>query len=126
LGSEYQNQLASVANFWSPSNPNSNIPRPAAGANSNLNMSDRFIESGSYLRIQNVTLGYNLPSRWASYLKMSRLRVYATGQNLYVFTPYKGLDPEVGAANQDVFLTGVDQGRYPSPRTISFGINADF
>jgi len=126
LGSEYQNQLASVANFWSPSNPTSNIPRPAAGANSNLNMSDRFIESGSYLRIQNVTLGYNLPTRWANYVKMSRLRVSVTGQNLFVFTPYKGLDPEVGAANQDVFLTGVDQGRYPSPRTISFGINADF
>lgn len=126
LGSEYQNQLASVANFWSPSNPNSNIPRPVSGANPNLYMSDRFIESGSYLRIQNVTLGYNLPSSFTHKIKLSRIRVYATGQNLLVFTPYSGLDPEVGAANQNVFLTGVDQGRYPSPRTISFGINADF
>ncbi len=126
LGSEYQNQLASVANFWSPSNPNSNIPRPTSGANSNLEMSDRFIESGSYLRVQNVTLGYNLPAEFSRRLKLSHIRVYATGQNLYVFTPYKGLDPEVGAANQNVFLTGVDQGRYPIPRTISFGINADF
>ena len=126
LGSEYQNQLASVANFWTPSNPTSNIPRPTAGSNSNLEMSDRFIESGSYLRIENVSLGYNLPSSVIRTLKLSRLRVYVTGQNLYVFTPYKGLDPEVGAANQDVFLTGVDQGRYPSPRTITFGINADF
>ncbi len=89
-------------------------------------MSDRFIEDGSYLRIQNVTLGYNLPSSFANKLKLSKIRVYATGQNLYVFTPYKGLDPEVGAANQNVFLTGVDQGRYPIPRTITFGINADF
>ena len=126
LGSEYQNQLASVANFWSPSNPTSNVPRPVSGANPNLDMSDRFIESGSYLRVQNITLGYNLPAAWAHTVKMSRIRVYATGQNLYVFTPYKGLDPEVGAANQNVFLTGVDQGRYPIPRTISFGINADF
>ena len=126
LGSEYQNQLASVANFWSPSNPNSNIPRPVSGANPNLYMSDRFIESGSYLRVQNVTLGYNLPTSLARHIKMSRIRIYATGQNLFVFTPYSGLDPEVGAANQNVFLTGVDQGRYPSPRVISFGINADF
>jgi TonB-linked SusC/RagA family outer membrane protein len=126
LGSEYQNQLASVANFWSPTNPTSNVPRPVSGANANVNMSDRFIESGSYLRVQNVTIGYNLPTAFVSHLKLSRLRVYATGQNLYVFTPYKGLDPEVGAANQNVFLTGVDQGRYPIPRTISFGINADF
>ena len=126
LGSEYQNQLASVANFWSPSNPTSNIPRPVSGANANVNMSDRFIESGSFLRIQNVTIGYNLPASLVSHLKLSKVRVYATGQNLYVFTPYKGLDPEIGAANQNVFLTGVDQGRYPSPRVISFGINADF
>ncbi len=126
LGSMYQNQLASVANFWTPANSNSNIPRPANGANSNVNMSDRFLESGSYLRLQTVTIGYNLPAAFAQHLKLSRIRVYATGQNLYVFTPYKGLDPEVGAANQNVFLTGVDQGRYPIPRTISFGINADF
>jgi len=126
LGNEYQNQLASVANFWTPANPNSNIPRPTSGANSNLEMSNRFIESGSYLRIQNVSLGYNLPTAFVHKIKLSRLRVYVTGQNLYVFTPYTGLDPEVGAANQDVFLTGVDQGRYPSPRTITFGVNADF
>ncbi len=126
LGSQYQNQLASVANFWTPGNPNSNIPRPISGANANVNMSDRYIESGSYLRLQNVTFGYNLPSAFTRHLKLSRIRLYATGQNLYVFTKYKGLDPEVGAANQNVFLNGVDQGRYPIPRTISFGINADF
>ncbi len=126
LGSLYQNQLASVAGFWTPANPTSNIPRPVNGSNNNLVMSDRFIESGSYLRVQNISLGYNLPASLVNRIKLSRLRVYVTGQNLYVFTPYKGLDPEIGAANQNVFLTGVDQGRYPIPRTISFGINADF
>lgn len=126
LGSTYQNQLASSANFWSSANPKSDIPRPISGANANLNMSDRFIEDGSYLRIQNVTLGYNAPASVSRLLKLTRLRFYASGQNLFVFTHYKGLDPEVGAANQNVFLTGVDQGRYPIPRTISFGINADF
>lgn len=126
LGSTYQNQVASSAKFWSAANPTSNIPRPISGANANLNMSDRFIEDGSYIRLQNITLGYNIPASISRRLKMSRMRFYATGQNLYVFTKYKGLDPEVGAANQNVFLTGVDQGRYPIPRTISFGINADF
>jgi TonB-linked SusC/RagA family outer membrane protein len=126
LGSLYQNQLASVANFWTPANPTSNIPRPSAGDNPNLYNSDRFIESGSFLRLQNVTVGYNLPASIVRKIKLSRLRVYASGQNLYVFTPYKGLDPEVGSNNQNVFLTGVDLGRYPQARTITFGVNAEF
>ncbi len=126
LGSLYQNQLASVADFWTPTNSNSNTPRPSAGDNPNLYNSDRFIESGSYLRIQNVSLGYTLPNSVIRKMKLNRLRVYASGQNLYVFTPYKGLDPEIGSNNQNVFLTNVDLGRYPIPRTITFGINAEF
>ncbi|MEP6927912.1 MAG: TonB-dependent receptor [Ginsengibacter sp.] len=126
LSGLYQNQLASVSNFWTPANPNSDIPAPRSGDNPNLLNSDRFIENGSYLRIQNVNLGYTLPQSISKRLKLSRLKVYAGGQNLYVFTPYKGLDPEIGALNQNVFLTNVDLGRYPIPRTITFGINAQF
>jgi TonB-linked SusC/RagA family outer membrane protein len=126
LGSLYQNQVAYVASFWAPTNPTSNVPRPVAGDNPNLLNSDRFIESGSFLRIQNVTLGFTLPSALAKKIKFERLRFYASGQNLYVFTPYKGLDPEIGSVNQNVFLTNVDLGRFPIPRTIVFGINASF
>ena len=126
LSSLYQNQLASVANFWSPTNPNSNIPAPRGGDNPNLKNSDRFIESGSFLRIQNIRLGYNLPQQWINHIKLTRLLVYASVQNLYTFTPYKGLDPEVGFTNQSIYLNNVDQGRYPIPRTITFGINAEF
>jgi len=122
----YVNQLASVADFWTPENPDANTPAPRAGDNKNLINSDRFVENGSFLRIQNVNLGYNLPAKWISRLKLNRLKIYASGQNLFVFTPYKGLDPEIGAANQNVFLTNVDLGRYPIPRTITFGINAEF
>lgn len=89
-------------------------------------MSDRFIESGSYLRLQNVRLGYNLPAKWAKYVKMNTLKVYASGQNLYVFTKYSGLDPEVGSLNQNPTLMNVDNGRYPIPRVITFGLNAQF
>ncbi len=122
----YQNQLAVDANYWTPSNPNSNIPAPRAGDNANLFMSNRFIESGSYLRVQTVALGYSLPTKWINTVKLTRLRLYVSGQNLYVFTPYKGLDPEIGAINQNVFLSNIDLGRFPSPRTITFGINAEF
>jgi TonB-linked SusC/RagA family outer membrane protein len=123
----YQNQLASVSNYWTPANPNSNIPTPRASfGNNNLVMSDRFLESASYLRIQNVRLGYSLPSNIARAVKMSRLKAYISGQNLFVFTKYSGLDPEVGSLNQNPILQNIDYGRYPTPRVITFGLNAEF
>ena len=123
----YQNQLASTANFWTPSNPNSNIPTPRSGfGNNNLVMSDRFLESASYLRLQNLRLGYNLPSEWATRAKMRRLKAYVSAQNLFVITKYQGLDPEVGSLNQNPILQNIDYGRYPSPRVITFGLNAEF
>jgi TonB-linked SusC/RagA family outer membrane protein len=126
LNGLYTNQLAEASNYWSPTNPNSNIPAPKGGVNSNLNMSTRFLQSASFLRFQNVRLGYNLPSQWAKYIALSRLKLYCSAQNLFVITGYKGLDPEVGQQNQNVFLTNVDLGRYPSPRVITFGVNAEF
>jgi len=127
LSSLYQNQLASSANFWSPANPNSNIPAPRSGlGNPNLVMSDRFLESASFLRLQNVRLGYNLPAKWAKHVAMNTLKVYVSGQNLFVITKYPGLDPEVGSFNQNPLLSNIDLGRYPSPRVFTFGINAQF
>ena len=89
-------------------------------------MSDRFLENGSYLRIQNVRLGYTLPVKLSNRFKMSRLKVYVSGQNLYVFTKYTGLDPEIGSLNQNPVLQNIDYGRYPVPRVITFGLNAEF
>ncbi|MDP9046591.1 MAG: SusC/RagA family TonB-linked outer membrane protein, partial [Bacteroidota bacterium] len=127
LSSMYTNQLASTANFWTPSNPNSNVPAPRGGlGNPNLVMSDRFLESASFLRLQNVRLGYNLPSRWAKHVAMNSLKVYLSGQNLFVITKYPGLDPEVGSFNQNPLLMNVDLGRYPSPRIFTLGVNAQF
>lgn len=122
----YQNQSADAIDFWTPDNANAKFPAPRGGDNPNLRNSDRFVESGSFLRIQNVNIGYNLPKKFIEHIKLNRLKVYVSGQNLYVFTKYKGLDPEVGNQNYNVFLTNVDLGRYPSPRTITFGINAEF
>src|SRR6185437_8732709 len=71
LSGLYQNQLASTANFWTPSNPNSNIPAPRGGlGNPNVVMSDRWLETASFLRLQNVRLGYSLPARWAKRVAM--------------------------------------------------------
>lgn len=127
MSSLYQNQLAAQSGFWTPINADSDIPAPKGGTdNPNLAISDRYIESGSFLRIQNINLGYSLPQSLISRAKLSRLRLYASVQNLHTFTPYTGYDPEIGSINQNAFLTNIDIGRYPIPRTYTFGVNAEF
>ena len=123
----YQNQLAATANYWTPQNPNSNIPRPRGGlGNPNLVMSDRFLESASFARLQTVRLGYKLPAEWARHIAMNTLGIYVSGQNLFVISKYPGLDPEVGSFNQNPTLQNIDLGRYPSPRVLTVGVNAQF
>ncbi|SFU47417.1 TonB-linked outer membrane protein, SusC/RagA family [Pustulibacterium marinum] len=122
----YINQLAEASDFWSVDNPDAQLPRPQLEDHNNNRISSRFVEDGSYLRIQNVTLGYNFPTNLISKIKMSRLRIYGGVQNLYTFTDYKGYDPEVGSINQNALLMGIDNGRYPSPRTYTMGLNIEF
>lgn len=119
------NQMASVLTRWTPENTDTDMPRYANGdPNQNAGISDRFIEDGSYLRIQNITLGYNFSQALAKRLKVvSNMRIYLSVQNAYTFTNYSGYDPEVGALNGNIFLNGVDLGRYPVARTYTFGIN---
>jgi len=123
----WQNQLTEAANYWTTTNTNTDIPRPIGVTdNPNVYISDRYVEDGSYIRIQNLTFGYSLPQDLASRIKMSRIRLYGSVQNLHTFTKYTGYDPEVGSYNQNALLTGIDNGRYPSPRTYSFGVNLEF
>jgi len=89
----------------------------------NSKKSSRYIEDGSYLRLQNVQLGYSLPESLLTKMKVERLRIYVSGQNLYTFTKYMGYDPEVGGYGLD---RGLDRAIYPIPRTITFGINLGF
>ena len=103
------------------------MPRIAMGqqtSNYDYAFSDRYVEDGSYLRIQNISLGYTLPGKWMNKIGIQKLKIYANLQNVYTFTKYSGYDPEVGISysggNQ---LTGIDNGRYPSPRIYTFGIN---
>ncbi len=110
-------------------NPGTKTPRPTLNdPNDNDRMSSRYIEDGSYLRIKNISLGYNLPKKWLQKIKFDNIRVYVNIQNLYTFTKYTGYDPEVGASTQDSsgLTYGVDNGRYPSPTTYSCGLNFTF
>ena len=96
-------------------------------ANSNYTrISDRLIEDASYIRLQNISLGYTLPKQWVRKVYLDNVRVYMNFQNLHTWTKYKGLDPEVGAMYGDALMTGVDYGRYPSPRIYTFGLNVSF
>ena len=122
----YTNQSPSVLDYWSVDNPDASSPRLARNDTPNINISDRYIEDGSYLRIQNVTFGYTLPPRFSEEIGMTKLKLYVSAQNLYTFTNYSGYDPEVGAYNQNTLLLGVDNGRYPSPRTFTLGVNVEF
>ena len=108
-------------------NPGTNMPRFDNGAeNQNHVMSSRWIEDGSYVRIQNIKLTYNLPQNLANVIKMQRVQVYANVQNVATFTEYSGLDPVIGAFNQDPRRQNWDLGRYPAPRIYTLGLNIDF
>ena len=110
-------------------NPGTKTPRPTIqDPNDNDRLSTRYIEDGSYLRVKNITLGYTFPKTVLQKAKIDNVRVYMNIQNLYTFTKYTGFDPEVGASTQDSsgMAFGVDNGRYPSPMTCSFGLNITF
>ena len=96
-------------------------------ANSNYTrVSDLFVEDASFLRLQNLSFGYTFPREWMRKIYLESIRIYMNIQNVFTITKYKGLDPEVGAMYGDALRTGVDYGRYPSPRIYTFGINVTF
>lgn len=108
-------------------NPGTNLPRPTTNdVNRNNRMSDRYIEDGSFIRIQNVKLGYTLPRALTQRVRIERMKVYLNAQNLATFTNYSGYDPEIGAFNQNALLQNVDMGRYPTPRMFTLGLDIDF
>ena len=110
-------------------NAGTSIPRAAINdPNDNDRISSRYIEDGSYIRLKNISLGYTFPKKWISKIGLSNLRVSANIQNLLTITGYDGYDPEIGASTSDMngYVFGMDNGRYPSPTTYSFGLNVSF
>lgn len=123
------NQLASVTRRWRKPGDITDIPRATndgVKAAENKRVSSRFIEDGSYLRVKNVTLGYNFPSSITQKAGLTNLRVYASAQNLLTFTRYTGLDPEVNYRGNDLQALGTDFFTFPQARTITFGVNMKF
>ncbi|WP_295772335.1 TonB-dependent receptor [uncultured Mucilaginibacter sp.] len=120
-------------NPWTPTNTNTSYPRLGyqfaandRGINENARgNSDRWVEDGSFLRLRNLELGYNLPSKWLTKAGITNARLYVSGQNIFTITKYKGLDPDVVGANANL-EPGVDNGNYPSSRIVSFGFSVGF
>jgi TonB-linked SusC/RagA family outer membrane protein len=125
--SDPNNQTTRVLNHWTPTNTNTDIPRPVrydpAGNN---RFSNRWLEDGSYVRLKNVTLAYTIPAALSKHAAIQNLRVYVTGQNLITWTHYLGYDPEVSANPFSTTQPGVDYGVYPQSRTYTVGLNATF
>jgi TonB-linked SusC/RagA family outer membrane protein len=120
-----------VLNAWTPTNKNTNIPRAiSSDPNQNARPSTRFLEDGSYLRLKNVMLGYNLSeARLGSLTKgaIKNFRIYVSAQNILTFTKYTGYDPEVGNRTPASSLTnGIDYAVYPQPKAFQIGLQASF
>ena len=121
------NQLTTVLDHWTPTNTNTSIPRPVRNdPNGNNRFSNRWLEDGSYVRLKNLTLAYNVPAALSSHAALKNLRVYLTAQNLVTWTHYSGYDPEVSADPFSSTGFGRDYGVYPQARTFTVGLNANF
>ncbi|WP_461108112.1 SusC/RagA family TonB-linked outer membrane protein [Spirosoma koreense] len=119
------NQDRDMLDRWTPTHTNTDIPRASTTRPANR-ISTRQIEDGSYLRLKNLQLAYNLPQTVLRTLKIQSLRVYAAAQNYLTFTSYSGFDPEVNRFGQDSRSQGFDYASYPAAKTILFGLNVGF
>lgn len=126
-GGGIQNTLKEyIDNAWSESNSNAVYPRMTiVDNNTNMKASDAYVKKGDFLKIANIQIGYTFPKRWLQPLRMDNARIFASVENLACFSGYNKFgDPEVG--NAAVLQTGFDGGRYPYPRTFTFGLSVQF
>jgi hypothetical protein len=128
-----QNQFADIyGNYWTEENPDPNAKYPKISSATVVNVSDRFVKDGSYLRVKSIILTYTLPVRKIGVNWCDKAQLYVSGINLLTFTRYPGLDPEsntTGSDSQDIgsrLNTGIDQGAYPTAKTIAVGLRLNF
>ena len=123
----YQNYDTTILNRWYGEGTSNTQPRISATGHQNTNwVSTRYMENADYFKIKTVTLGYDFKNIWKS-CPFQQLRLYVQAQNLYTFTGYTGLDPEVGnSAGADSWASGIDLGLYPSSRTYLVGATIKF
>jgi TonB-linked SusC/RagA family outer membrane protein len=127
---QYANWNSDILSRWHGEGTSNTMPRLTQNSSNWVEFSDLYIHDGSYLRISNITLGYDL-GKVARWKNLSQFRLYVAVQNLITFTKYSGMDPEVGASASDAsgtysFGQGVDNGYYPRPRVYMAGVNIIF
>ena len=122
LSTGFMNERADVLNRWTPQHTNTDIPR--ANFARPRRIYSALVEDGSFLRLQTLTLGYQLPSRLLWGTKGGRM--YVTGQNLWIATKYSGFDPEVNSMGGDARQRGIDDGAYPRARVWNVGVDLTF
>jgi TonB-linked SusC/RagA family outer membrane protein len=130
LVQSYRNHTNKQANYttailqrWTGAGTSDRIPR-VTETNVNWQFSDLYLQKGDFLRISNITLGYDF-SRLIKWNYLSQLRVYAQAQNAFTFTKYDGMDPEIGYGTSG-WVSGIDLGYYPRPKIFLVGVNVKF
>lgn len=117
------NYTTRVLNRWTGEGTSNTIPR-VTETNINWQFSDLYLQDGDFLRIANITLGYDF-SKLMTWKYANQIRLYVQGQNLFTFTKYDGMDPEIGYGT-DGWVSGIDLGYYPRPKVVLFGANIKF
>jgi len=125
--SPLNNYTTDILNRWHGEGTSNKYPRLTSTSSTNwTKVSDLYVEDGDYLKIQNLTVGFDFKKIYKK-LPFGQLRLYFTAQNLFTFTGYSGMDPEIGyGGDNDEWASGIDLGYYPSARTIIMGINIKF
>lgn len=130
ISNSYGNWTTDILGRWHGEGTSNTIPRVTQDNANWSQFSDLYVHDGSYLRISNVTIGYDL-AKQIKWKNLSQFRLYVSAQNLITFTKYSGMDPEVGFSPSDAsgvysFGQGVDVGTYPRPQTFLLGVNIKF
>lgn len=118
------NRTAYYLDRWTGPGTSNTFPRVTTGATSNILFSDFYVEDGSFVRLQNIQLGYTMNNEISKKVGLDKLRFYISANNLFTLTKYKGYDPS--ASNGNPLSSGVDQGFYPVPKTVLLGLNVNF
>lgn len=120
------NQGQAALRRWKKEGDITDVPRYVLGNTYNNFHSSRFLEDGSYLRLKNLSFGYNLPARWVSKAKLGSVRIFASGTNLWTLTAYSGADPEVSTLDGSTSAQGIDFFTLPQVKTYLMGLTVKF
>ena len=118
-----QKNLAELKDRWTATNASNLVP--SAKGYVAYDVYSRCIEDGSFLRLKNITLGYTIPERLTRKIYVSKLRVYASANNLFLLTKYSGFDPEVNMRSSNL-MPSFDFGAYPKNKAFTFGVELNF